>query len=578
VPPDPRPATGIVARTAAMPDLRPPALCLFSSFALLLAPLAQDPPAPAGAPASKAAAPSLLAGRGARREACKNPKVLEAVRAGVGWLRLHQDDDGRWDCDAFMKHDPAADPCTGPGGGQHDVGATAIALLAILAQGDTVFTEAIRKGAGWLAKSIGEDGKVENATPEFIYGQAMMTLALTEASVLLNDATYRAAAESALRYLARHRHPASGWRYQPGELEGDTSITAWCMAALAEAAYAGFPVPPAHSGSVLAWLDHVTDLPTGSCGYMFRGVGSSRKPGAFERFPISRGEAMTAAGLHARLISGLSPESALARAAADTIVAKLPTWDEGGGDTYYWFHGSMCMAMMPGTAAAKKWDAAVQKALLSTQRKEKSAAGSWDPTDAWGEEGGRVVTTAFAVLALSSWRLERIDAESLLAGTTGLKALTDSLRADRLGEAHGLLGQVSEKPLTPDAAAAVASVRWQLDVETTHATRQLEAIELVQPDAAGRAEMVEKTKSRFAGTAVADKAAQLLKKLRDDPVWRREEAAAKELQPLQKAYDAWRAKPSSSKQRALRDDLTKFVAKHAGTAAAKKAQDLIASL
>ncbi|HZN41202.1 MAG TPA: hypothetical protein VFD82_20520 [Planctomycetota bacterium] len=560
-----------------MPDLRTPALCLFSSFALLTAPLAQDAPAPAGAPPSKAAAPSLLEGRAARRDACKNPNVLQAVRAGVGWLSAHQDADGRWDCDKFMKHDPPADACTGPGAGQHDVGATALALLAILAQGDTVLAEAIHKGAYWLAKSIGKDGRVDNASSDFIYGQAIATLALTEASVLLNDTTYRAAAESALRYLAQHRHPAHGWRYEAGKPEADTSVTSWCMAALAEAAYAGFSVPPADSGGALAWLDQVTD-PTGSCGYLNRGEPSSRPVGSWQRFPAARGEAGTAAGLHARLISGLVPESALARAAANTIVAKLPTWDEGGGDTYYWFHGSMCMAMMAGTAAARKWDAALQKALLSTQRKEKSAAGSWDPNDVWGEAGGRVVTTAFAVLALSSWRLERIDAESLLANTPGSGPLVESLRADRLGEAHGLLGRMSEKPLAPDVAAAVARVRWQLDVETAHAERQLEAIALVEPDAAGRAELLEKMQSRFAGTAVGDKAAQLLKRLRDDPATKREAAAAKELQPLQKAYDALRAKPNTSRRRDLRDDLTRFIAKHAGTEAAKKAQALLASL
>src|SRR5262245_15392152 len=119
-----------------MHAFRPAVRSVVATLTLLAVSAAQDAPPPAATPHANAAT-SLPAGRAARRDACKNPKVPEAARKGIGWLVAHQDPDGRWDCDQFMKHDPPADPCPGPGSAQHDVGATGLALLAILAQGDT---------------------------------------------------------------------------------------------------------------------------------------------------------------------------------------------------------------------------------------------------------------------------------------------------------------------------------------------------------------------------------------------------------------------------------------------------------
>ena len=47
-----------------------------------------------------------------------------AVELGLKWLADHQDvdEDGKWDVDDFMKHDPPDDKCDGPGGALYDVG------------------------------------------------------------------------------------------------------------------------------------------------------------------------------------------------------------------------------------------------------------------------------------------------------------------------------------------------------------------------------------------------------------------------------------------------------------------------
>ncbi|MCA8977578.1 MAG: hypothetical protein KDC98_22835, partial [Planctomycetes bacterium] len=64
-------------------------------------------------------------------------RVRNAIDASLQWLEKHQDRDGRWDCDQFMKHDSVEPVCDGPGNAVHDVGVTGLALLCFLADGAT---------------------------------------------------------------------------------------------------------------------------------------------------------------------------------------------------------------------------------------------------------------------------------------------------------------------------------------------------------------------------------------------------------------------------------------------------------
>ena len=46
--------------------------------------------------------------------------VEQALVDGLEWLKNHQDEDCKWDCDEFFKHDPPDDQCTGPGDANHE--------------------------------------------------------------------------------------------------------------------------------------------------------------------------------------------------------------------------------------------------------------------------------------------------------------------------------------------------------------------------------------------------------------------------------------------------------------------------
>jgi hypothetical protein len=51
------------------------------------------------------------------------------------------------------------------------------------------------------------------------------------------------------------------------------------------------------------------------------------------------------------------------------------------------------------------WNGAMKAAVVANQRPRDAgpAAGSWDPVDAWGEDGGRVYATALMVLCLAEY-------------------------------------------------------------------------------------------------------------------------------------------------------------------------------
>src|SRR5690606_9872257 len=77
-------------------------------------------------------------GRGGGRGALAAKGGKETARAiedALKWLKDHQDEDGKWDTDEFMKHDVNGAPCDGPGNPVHDVGITGLALLAFLGDG-----------------------------------------------------------------------------------------------------------------------------------------------------------------------------------------------------------------------------------------------------------------------------------------------------------------------------------------------------------------------------------------------------------------------------------------------------------
>ena len=343
--------------------------------------------------------------------------IRRCIRAGLDWLAQHQDEDGKWDCDRFMKHDAAADVCDGAGQEFYDVGVTALALLAFLGDGNTLRSgehrDVVKKAVVWLRKQQAEGGRFgAQDAPDWIYGHAIATYAMVEAYDVSSYKMLSPSAESALRFLQAHRRDRAVWRYAAGDARGDLSVTGWAILALQAADEAGLQTDQEWRAVCAEWLDTVSDA-TGLHGYTKPGELSSRLPGDhIRRFPVTSCEPLTAIGVMCRAMLGQSPTpGSVMDAAADRLVRKPPVWSvrDGRADPYYWFWGSDAMRQVGG-ARWRTWRRALESAVVSRQRRPEqgaAAAGSWDPVGPWGEVGGRVYSTALTALSLqSSYRLK----------------------------------------------------------------------------------------------------------------------------------------------------------------------------
>jgi len=339
----------------------------------------------------------------------------QALRDALAWLSAHQDTDGRWDCDEFMKHDPPADQCSGPGESYNDEGVTGLALLALLRAGevrvDGLYGDTFVRGLGWLLREQDADGAFAPRSSKGLYDQAIVTLLLSEVLASHDSSLVRSAAQRAVNYLMRARNPYGAWRYtrQPRG-DNDSSITSWAVCALGAARRVGLTVDPECFLGAKNWFDEVTDPATGRCGYDSIGSMSSRVERRNEEYPVERGEAMTAAALYCRFVMGERPDTSVSmRTGAVLLLRNLPEWQpsQRANDMYYWYYASYAMFQMGGLHW-ETWNKTLKPAVVDSQRLDGASKGSWDPIGPWGFAGGRVYSTSIMALTLATYRQERL--------------------------------------------------------------------------------------------------------------------------------------------------------------------------
>ena len=192
------------------------------------------------------------------------------------WLKRHQDEDGKWDADDFMKHDAGDVPCDGAGNPVHDVGVTGLALLAFLGDGSNMrsgpYRDVVRKAVRWLKDQQDDSGRFgTDASHDFIYNHMIASLAMCEAYGLSDYKVLRQYAQAGVNYLEKHRNPYKVWRYQPRDNDNDTSVTGWGVMVYKSAQDFDLAVNDRALKLCGAWFDEVTDPLTGKCGYSQRG-------------------------------------------------------------------------------------------------------------------------------------------------------------------------------------------------------------------------------------------------------------------------------------------------------------------
>lgn len=327
-----------------------------------------------------------------------------SLRFALQWLQRHQHAEGMWSARSFGQL-CEGESCTGGGSEAHDVGATALAVLAILEAGPARerHEEAARKGLAWLAEQQGLDGCVGPTSGKFMYGHALSTLAFARGSRLAGGGDYAARAAKGARFLRQARNPGHAWRYGVRDGENDTSVTAWAGAALLACAEpeVGAAVDPRVWEGVRRSLAQSTSDWTQETYYRRSGIAPAE-----DRF--EKNEGLTAMALWLRISMGADRASPEIRGAARRLGWCLPAWNASGSSVDYtaWFSGTRALALYGDAALWEAWSASARRALVPRQRKyaDGCGCGSWDPVDRWGAEGGRVYATAMNALTLGILR------------------------------------------------------------------------------------------------------------------------------------------------------------------------------
>jgi hypothetical protein len=414
---------------------------------------AQDAPPPA-APEFKP--PAILA---ARREGVAEPEARAAVEAGLDWLRRHRKAAGGWACRDFGAACQGA-KCDGEGWSSHDVGATGLAVLAFLGAGrtppDGADADVVRAALGALTAVQDGDGCFgPRHDGHFLYDHLAATTAVAEALWLTGDPALVEPTRKACKFVHDAANPYLAWRYASrGDGDNDTPTTAWSVVALRTCpfaeAHAGVPstVDRAKYKDALGWFQRMTD--GARVGYQTRGGPDSRllvptpdepkpppptKPGQVPelrrietytvapgvgvylndaRFATTYGSSCTAEAGCAMALAGDGAAVSFVEGCAGYLRDHPTPAHERFLDLHSLLFGGLLDVQRPLDApkpkAGKKeawssWRAPAVEKLVAAQRAKADgcAAGSWDPwLDPYGAVGGRVYSTAMAVLALQA--------------------------------------------------------------------------------------------------------------------------------------------------------------------------------
>jgi hypothetical protein len=317
-----------------------------------------------------------------------------AVHMALDWLARHQEKDGTWNARRYVKLCPG-EVCDGACEEEYATATTALALLPFLGAGHTFrdgpWKDVVRRGLTALHDRQLPDGRFDGGQKR-VYADALATLAVSEAYGLTRSEPIGDMARRAVAFWVRTQNDYGGWRYEPGDREGDSSVTGWVAMALASAKKAGIDVPDKTLSRCGGWYRAHTDA-DGVVGYTAMGTGS---------------KSLLGVGFLVRVMTGTSPDDPALSATAARLEAAMPRWPAsdadlgtafGVADPMHWYYGAMA-AFQRGGTTWKMWNERLRPLLLDHQEKRGCAAGSWPPVGETGAKGGRVVVTALGALTL----------------------------------------------------------------------------------------------------------------------------------------------------------------------------------
>ena len=304
-----------------------------------------------------------------------------AVARGLEWLARHQAADGSWRFDLSGCRCDGA--CQNPGSVRSTTAATGIALLPFLGAGQThergEHAQTVTRGLYYLMSKMQATPRGGDLSEGTMYGHGVATLALAEALGMTRDRMLVPYVRDAVRFLetSQDMH-GGGWRYLPGQ-PGDTTVTAWQLAALKSAALAGVAVPSPTIHGICEFLDRVQVHGGEGYGYIA---------------PQGNRPCTSAIGLLCRVYTGWPEQATL-----DRGLTKLTTRGPNREAVYQNFYLSQAL-LLRNHAAWPRWNAKNRDQLVARQDGGGHEAGSWTFTDADTVPGGRLGHTALALLTL----------------------------------------------------------------------------------------------------------------------------------------------------------------------------------
>jgi hypothetical protein len=335
-----------------------------------------------------------------------SPESEAAVAAGLEWLARHQSKDGSWSNDCLGSGEGSVcepESTCGRVGERYRFGQTGLALLAFQAAGHFDFSDAqysahVRQGLDWLVDHQNEAGGFyDSPNRTYMYEHGIATFALAEACALAvaakrePDKRYMDALRAAVSFIENQQNEDGGWRYTQNRREGsDTSVSGWPVLALKSAREAGIPFKDEMIRKIEAFFKSCESGADGRTGYL-------------NRHPHT--EATTGVGMLVHQFLLERPHSELVQQASTYLANHAETvWAANPGrqaDYYLWYNCTLAM----NTAGGPEWDrwnAVIRDLVISRQMDDKAgcARGSWAPNSVFGGSGGRIYTTALAVLTL----------------------------------------------------------------------------------------------------------------------------------------------------------------------------------
>lgn len=302
-----------------------------------------------------------------------------AVENGLKWILAHQNEDGSW----HLNHQSVCGgKCKNPGSLESPNAATGLALMALLGAGYThdrgPYQKEVGAGIEFLISRQRHTAFGGSLDEGSMYAHGIATIALAEAYAMTGDSKLHEPVSAAVKFIQSAQHAKGGWRYTPGQ-PGDMTITGWQIMALKSAQMRDIKAPKEVWDRAGEFVNSLSSSGQGVFGYQ-----------APDENPT-----MTAIGLLNQAYMGWTREN-------DGWVDGLELLANTGpseNNLYYNYYATLVMhhTQSPDWPA---WNKKLRDYLVQTQATRGHEAGSWYFREEHGSQGGRLYSTAMAIMIL----------------------------------------------------------------------------------------------------------------------------------------------------------------------------------